>query len=408
MPENALVSIFLDALKACAPERLVAQALGGESPERVFVFGAGKAALGMAAGAIRALGGTAGGAIIVPSPLLAAAREGLAPHADHLRECERAGIRVLEGSHPHPDEKSVAATEALLKKIEKCAPDDRAIFVLSGGASALLCKPIAGVTVKEKADLLEWMYENGEMIQDINRKRAELSEVKGGKLAPYFKCAVKALVLSDVNDNDLATIGSGPLYTQPKAAREDHENIEHHIIGDGLRLARAVVAFARQRGFENVDVVETPIASDVVKLAHEYAATVRKRLGKSRPGLLVHFGEPTVHMSGKAAASQTARGGRNQHLALLLARELAGVGDWSFLASGSDGVDGSSDAAGAIVDGATWKAAEEAGLNPVKAVHEFDSHRIFSSLNCQVRTGPTGNNIQDLHLLLCYTKAAKT
>lgn len=403
MPENKLISIFLDALKACAPERLVAAALGGESPERVFVFGAGKAALGMAVGVVRARSEIAAGAIIVSSTILETARKGFAPHADHLRECERAGIRVLEGSHPYPGEKSVAATESLLKEAAKCGPTDQAIFVLSGGASALLCEPITGVTVKEKADLLEWMYENGETIQDINRKRTELSDVKGGKLARYFKCPVKALVLSDVNGNDLATIGSGPLYTQPKAAREDHENIEHHIIGDGLRLARAAAEFARQRGFENVDLVETPIASDVVKLAHEYAAIVRKRRKENQTGLLVRFGEPIVHMTNKAASVRNVRGGRNQHLALLLAQALAGVEGWSFLAAGSDGIDGSSDAAGAVVGGATWKTAENAGLNPTKAIHEFDSHRIFNLLNCQVRTGLTGNNLQDLHLLATHS-----
>lgn len=398
MPENKLLSIFLDALKACAPERLVAAALSGSPPERIFVFGAGKAALGMAVGVIRARDQIAGGAVIVSSTMMEAARKGLAPHADHLRECERAGIRVIEGSHPYPDEKSVAATESLLKEAEKCASADRVIFVLSGGASALLCKPIAGVTAKEEADLLAWMYENGETIQDINVKRAELSDVKGGKLARYFKCPVKVLVLSDVNGNDLATIGSGPFHAPAQAGA----NVAHQIVGDGSAFARAAHSAALRLGFENVELVETPVASDVVKVAHEYAGIIRKRLTEKHQWLLVRYGEPTVYMTSKAASSPNVRGGRSQHLALLLARELAGVPRWSFLAAGSDGVDGGSEAAGAMVDGATWNAAEEAGLNPAKAIHEFDSHRIFNSLNCQVRTGPTGNNLQDLHLLVMH------
>ncbi|MBI2604934.1 MAG: DUF4147 domain-containing protein [Deltaproteobacteria bacterium] len=392
MHENKLTSIFLDALKACDPERLVGEALSGSPPERVFVFGAGKAALGMAAGAIRARGEAAGGAIIVPSAIIKAAQEGLAPHAGHFRECERAGIRVLEGSHPYPDEKSVAATETLLKEAEKRTPADRAIFVLSGGASALLCKPIAGVTVKEEADLLEWMYENGETIQDINRKRTELSDVKGGKLARFFKCPVTVLVLSDVNGNDLTTIGSGPLYPS------DHK---HVIVGDGLRLAREAKAIADIQKFEYRELIETPVAGDVVKLAHDYAKRVREHGNGQNGGeiLLIRFGEPTVHMTNKAASARNMRGGRNQHLALLLARALAGVQGWSFLAAGSDGIDGSSDAAGAVVDGTTWKAAEHAGLGPAKALHEFNSHHVFDGLKAQVRTGPTGNNLQDLHLL---------
>ncbi len=434
MPANANVNpleqVFRTTLERCSPDWLVSNRLEPRdanrgfaiptarfdvklaAPGHLWVFGAGKAALRMAQGALEKLGAQIrGGVIIIP--------DRVAYNGDNLGP-----IEVLRGTHPFPSEKSVAATRKLLEVAARCAPDDHALFLLSGGASALLAQPNPGVTLEQKVVVSQALMDAGASITELNTVRKHLSQVKGGRLAAHFKCGLTVLVLSDVAGNSLATIGSGPfvadgstcadamrilesrlsepdlgggasaisqgLRETPKTLRP----IRHVLLADGHEMARVAARVARELKLMNVSLNEAPVEAGALGLAADYAATVADRRG---PLLLVRFGEPVLRITRSAAG----RGGRSQHLALALAEHLRGIPGWSFLAAGTDGIDGNSDAAGALVDGDTCKRAELAGVSVAQALARFDSYRALLAAGALLRTGPTGNNLQDLHLLQC-------
>lgn len=402
-----LSAIFLEALNACSAENLVLSkivSLAENESRKIWVFGAGKAAAGMARGVLKKFGSRInGGAIILV--------EGIEPELTALGP-----IAVLRGSHPRPDQKSVDATEALLRHIALCQPGDHAFFVLSGGASSLLCRPCNGLSVQTKAELADALMACGAPIAEINTVRKHLSMVKGGQLGSLFKCTVHVLVLSDVAGDSIETIGSGPLAFD-STTRADAEailknrlkrtvdamietpktvssTIEHTVVGNGLMLAQTAAKTASKHGVGKIICESLPIEGEVRQVAQSYAQFVKDNQ-RDAPLLLVRFGEPTVSMS-----SPVGKGGRNQHLALMLARELKGVGGWQFLAAGSDGIDGNTSSAGAIVDGQTWTLALNAGIDAESHLSRFDSHAVHKSLKSLINTGSTGNNLQDLHLLI--------
>jgi glycerate-2-kinase len=153
---------------------------------------------------------------------------------------------------------------------------------------------------------------------------------------------------------------------------------------------------AQAHGFNDVTVEPEPVEGDVRVVAGAYAEWARHHLKKARSRLMVRFGEPTVRVEGGV---KMGRGGRSQQLALAVAREIAGWESWEFLAAGSDGRDGPTDAAGAIVDTTSWKRAQELGLDPLKHLRQFDAYGVHERLGGLLKTGQTGNNLQDLHLL---------
>jgi hydroxypyruvate reductase len=385
---SELVSIFLDALKECAPERLVANILEPRdgnsgfavpiarfnekvaSPSRLWLFGAGKAAPRMVSGVLDKLGSAprgqiAGGVVIAP--------EGL--------EAPKLGaVLLVRGSHPKPNLKSSVATEALLENAARLSPRDHVIFVLSGGASALLEKPAPGVSLDEIAEKAERMMAEGRPIEEINAERKRLSSVKGGKLAAAFPCPVTVFVLSDVAQEPFQNVGSGPLYSQGGP--------RHVLVADRTTLAEAAGRAAARTAAAPLVIEPGACDGEVSALARDYAARVRAGF----KGTLIRTGEPVVRASGSMG-----RGGRSQHLAIFLARELAGVPGWRFLAAGSDGIDGSSSAAGAVVDGQTWERA--APLDGPGRMAEFDTAGLHEQLGTAIVTGQTGCNLQDLHVL---------
>ncbi|MBI3543274.1 MAG: DUF4147 domain-containing protein [Deltaproteobacteria bacterium] len=276
-----------------------------------------------------------------------------------------------------------------------------------------------------KARVARELMAAGAPIAELNTVRKHLSKVKGGQLAAAFSCGVTALVLSDVVGDAFDVVGSGPLAPDPTTLDDAAAILERrlspatselaraalvetakstgvrHVLVAGPALARdaaAEVARARLVGV-SVAVDPTPVEGEVSALAAAYAARLWGT--EARPGLTVAVGEPVVRTP---AGARTGIGGRSLQLALELARLGRAKGGWAFLAAGTDGRDGSSKAAGALVDGTSWERIGAAGLDGERSLAEFNAEPALEAAGCLVVTGPTGNNLQDLHLLFVGAK----
>jgi glycerate 2-kinase len=375
------------AIAACDGGARVAAALAGPHWRYPWVWAVGKAAAPMATAAAR----ECGGAFVVDT-------------------------RVA--GHPLPDARSVAAAERLLAEAAAVPAEERVLLLLSGGASALVAAPIAGLTLTELQEATTALLRGGAPIDDINVVRRHLTRLGGGKLAAACAGAIDVLALSDVAGDDPATIGSGPASPEPasRAAalaiahryalpapalralerggenpRADHPAFargSYRVLASPATLRAEAAQAASAAGFEVV-VRPALVAGDVDDFAAELVAA---RATLARGQCLVAVGEPTVHVRGDGA------GGRAQQLALTLARALAG-GDVAFVALGSDGRDGPTDAAGAAVDGATAAALAAAGVDVAAALARSDSHAALACAGALVASWPTGTNLTDLYLL---------
>lgn len=394
-----LSDAFGYALDAAEPARWLAPALakaGIDGPVRVLALG--KSAVAMAE-AFVALGGR-------PTAGLAVTVAGTGRAVD--------GFEILESAHPVPDERSLRAGEAVLAFAAATAADETLLVLVSGGTSALVCAPIAGVSLEEKAALTRSLLASGAAIGDINRVRRALSRVKGGGLLRATgRARVVTIAQSDVPGDRLDQIGSGPsveAVADPEAAiallhrcapaqetalagpiREQARRASPiqarwtAMVGfgieDGARAAARFLGDAR-----NLGVFETDAA--VAASAH------REAIEAGGAGVYVSCGELSVAVPALA----TGRGGRNQHFLLNLAVELAGRSDVWALAADTDGVDGSSDAAGATLDPdllATLDVGEARA-----ALANFDAHGFFARHGRLIETGPTGVNVGDLRMVL--------
>ncbi|MBI2894559.1 MAG: DUF4147 domain-containing protein [Deltaproteobacteria bacterium] len=364
-PAALVASIFhasLASIDLAARVERVLRGLEPRLPRRVRLLAVGKCAPRMAAGALRVLEPV--------EPALVVTSRGVP-----------ASVPVMRAGHPLPDGASLEAGRRALALARRSAEGTALVVLVSGGASAMLCAPIAGVSLAIKRRVTDALLRDGVPIAEINDVRALLSDVKGGKLARAVAGArVVTLVASDIlGRGDLTRVGSGPTLGRFAPSRE-----AHRVAGPGDLLGAALAA-AKRTG---LPVRRLPFADGPVEeLAERYAAI-------ESPGLHVAVGEPTVRV-GRAGG----RGGRSGHLALLVARKIHGR-RVCFLAAGSDGIDGSSSAAGATVDGGTWRRAEAGGLSPARALREFDSARVHRSLRTDIFTGATGLNLLDLHLTL--------
>lgn len=363
---HVLEGVFREAVGSIDLSARVARALrrlDPPLPRRAILVAAGKSAPAMAAGALE---------VIEPAaPPLVVTVAGT-PVALPVEQ------RIA--GHPVPDEASVAAAEDALALARSASARVPFVFLVSGGASALLCAPRRGLSLAGKRRLVRALVVSGLPIEEINARRGALSRIKDGRLAAASPrgARVVTLVASDVlADDDLAVVGSGPT-TGWHAPR-----VEAVRVAGPEDLARAAARAARRVGLE---VRRLPIASGPVQaLAERYGAV-------EAPGLHVAVGEPTIVVPRGAGGV----GGRSQHLAMLVARAIEGR-RVAFLAAGSDGIDGATSAAGAVIDGSTWRAARRRG--GAAALAAFDSGGLAARLGASVVTGPTGLNLLDLHLL---------
>lgn len=400
------------AVEAARPERVVARFLPPAPQGRTVVVGAGKAAARMARAVEDAWNAELSGVVIAPYG-----------HADEVRPSR---IRVLEAAHPVPDEAGVAATGEVLQAVRDLSPNDLVLCLLSGGGSALLVAPW-GVTLAQKADLTRQLLSSGAGIGQINAVRKHLSRVKGGQLArACLPARLVSLIVSDVVGDDLSVIASGPtvpdrssfaealviLERYDIAAPEARRHLYAGAMGEWSETPKeGEAAFARSethlivtnaaalgaaREYLAGEGVTARVLSDCIEGDSRRAATMHARVARELPlgAALLSGGETTTVVRAGAG-----RGGRNLEFLLALALELNGEAGIHALAADTDGIDGSSGAAGALITPDTLPRAEALGLNARAFLDASDAHGFFDALGDLVVTGPTGTNVNDFRLL---------
>ena len=391
-------------------------------PGRVVVVGAGKACAAMAAAVEEVLGDRIRDGVVV-------VKDGTALP---LRR-----IRVTQAGHPVPDARGAEGTSAILALLTETRPEDLVIVLISGGGSALLPGPVAGINLIEKQAMTRALLACGATIEEINAVRKHCSRVKGGQMArALFPARSLTLILSDVIGDPLDAIASGPTvpdtttYAEaleilrryrvedripvsilqhlergargeipetPKAGDPCFATAHHCIVGNNLQSLLAARDRAARLGFQAL-LLTTALKGESREVAKVLAALLleMRRSGHplSPPACLLLGGETTVTVRGKG------KGGRSQELVLAGAIAIAGGRDLVIWSAGTDGTDGPTDAAGAVADGDTWARAKEVGLDPLRALGENDAYHFFERLGDLIKTGPTLTNVMDVILLL--------
>jgi hydroxypyruvate reductase len=410
-PAAFLRRLFDRAVEVADPMRSLAPHLPPKPPGRVVVIGAGKASARMAE-AVEAAWGPCEGLVIT--------RYGYA------RPCR--GIEIVEAAHPVPDEAGAKATLRMLDLLASVGPDDFVLALISGGASALLVAPVAGVSLKEKKAVNAALLASGAPIDRMNTVRKHLSRVKGGQLAAAAHPArMLCLMISDVPGDDPAFIGSGPTVGDASTPADARAVLARWNVAVPERVARALSGpsgvippgDARLSRVENViyaapaqslaaaaelatdcdirllgDALEgeaRDVATAQARMAHDIAATLRPG---DRPVLMLSGGELTVTRRGEGV------GGPNAEFCLALALALEGHAQVHALACDTDGVDGAAEVAGAVIGPDTLTRARAAGLDAAASLARNDAHSFFAAIGAQVVTGPTLTNVNDFRALL--------
>lgn len=370
-----LLDWMVAALRAVEPRALVHRSLlarlGAQSRPLALVA-VGKAAVPMARGALEAtaIGCPVASALVV------------APHGTDFGDlANRGGVRCLTAAHPVPDAGSLLAGEALLAAVAGCPRDALPLFLVSGGASSLAEAPRAGVTLESIVELNRRGLASGIPIGELNAQRRGVSRLKGGGLAAALGGRdALALFLSDVPGDDPAVIGSGLM-----GPATGGDRVQREVVGSVALAIDAICASARQAGFACERVAER-LEGEAAVLGRELA----EHLLASGAHVLVAGGESTVTLP-----RAPGRGGRNQHLALAAAKALRDR-EGSLLAFGTDGIDGPTDDAGALVDGGTWQRILDAGFDPDAALAGADAGTALEGAGDLVQCGPTGTNVGDV------------
>jgi hydroxypyruvate reductase len=388
---------------------------------RVVIVGAGKAVVSMTRAVTR---------VFHDYPL-----EGIVvTKADHGRPCSP--IAVLEAAHPLPDHRGVAAAQKIMNLLAGADSRTLVVALFSGGGSALLPLPAAGITLADKQAVTDGLLAAGAPIDEINAVRKHLSAIKGGQLARAAAPAtVVSLFLSDVVGDHLETIASGPTVADHSTfadaqrvlrdrgvaakvpavdthlARGIAGEISETVKSDGqcLKTSHAAVIgsnrlaleacrhLAEAQGWRTL-VLSSEIQGEAREVARVYAAMAREIRRHSQPlaapACLIAGGETTVtlHCAG--------RGGRNQELALAAALDLQGEKGMAVLSAGTDGTDGPTDAAGALAYGDSLIRGGALGLEGRRHLAQHNAYPFFESLGDLVHTGPTDTNVMDIHLVL--------
>ena len=386
--------------------------------QRIFLIGAGKGTAPMAKALEEILGDhLTSGWIIVKY--------------GHGMPLEK--TRTIEAGHPIPDEAGLEATELVLQEIQKCGEEDLILCAFSGGGSALLPAPFPPLSFDEKQQTTRLLLESGATINEINAIRKHLSRSKGGRLATTaYPATLVSLMLSDVIGDRLDVIASGPtvpdestfgqcisiveryqlteklpqgvmkLFRQgaagsiaetPKMGDEVFSKVQNLIVGNNRNALLAARHQAISLGY-NTMILSSQIEGEAREVAQVFAA-IGKEISQagfpiSAPACVLAGGEPTVTIHGKG------KGGRNQELALACAISIDGWDRIFLLSAGTDGTDGPTDAAGAIVSGLTCARARQADLNPHSYLMANDSYSFFESLGDLLKTGPTRTNVMDI------------
>lgn len=366
---QALHLLFRKALAGVDPGRAVREAL--ERPAvarllhgacRVGVFSCGKAAAEMVMGVPERF--RRGALVVLPHGYPA---EGLF------------STEVLFSSHPEPDSSSVRAARRALDYFSRFDREDAILCLISGGTSSLIALPRRGLTLAAKRRAVGRLMRSGASIIEVNRLRQSLSAIKGGKLGRQTRARLATLVLSDVPGDRPSLVGSGP------TVRNDRRDVTL-VVGSNRLGLEAAARQAGEQGFRP-RLRRRRLSGE----ARVEGARFARSAESLEPGeALLAGGETTVQL-----ARRHGRGGRNLEFALGAALALEGVPGITVLAAGSDGIDGSSRAAGALADGKTAARARRVGLDPLSALGRHDTEVFFERLGDLLVTGPTGTNVGD-------------
>lgn len=342
---------------------------------------------------------------------------------------------ILQGSHPIPDEKSLHAARAIHEFMRASAPEELLLFMISGGGSALLADPEEGISVPELQQLTELLFQCGASIQEINCLRKHIDRLKGGKLvqlAPNSR--IVSLILSDVVGNPLEVIASGITVPDPSTYRDAWRIIQKYgisqriapsillyiyeglqglhketpkefpstdgsvhnfIIGSNEIAAHAALNAAPKKGM-NGRILTNALCGEARLAGEQLSQWMTEMQEFTTPSVWIAGGETTVKISGQG------RGGRNLEAALGAVRGMAGCNGCVLITLATDGEDGPTDAAGALVTGETLQKASALGLDPDDFLVRNDSYSFFEQLDQLILTGPTNTNVNDLNFLFKF------
>ena len=389
--------------------------------ERVVVLGAGKAAASMAQAVEQRLGSRLQGGFVV---------------VKHGHVAPTKQIVVAEAGHPIPDRSGQRAAARLCAMATELGRRDLLIVLLSGGAFSLLPAFVLGITLADKQRTTQELLRCGASIREVNTVRKHLSRIKGGRLAELTSATIVTLILSDVLGDDLSAIASGSTVPDPttyleavailkryriwravpqrvrrhldrgcqglasetpKPGSSLFRRVHHHIVGNNEAAVRAVARAAREAGLRTL-VHRSALTGEARDEGQRFGVLVRNivRSGKplERPCCVVAGGETTVTVTGNGT------GGRAQEFAAAAALEIAGLARVWVVAIGTDGTDGPTDAAGAVVGGSTLARAQRLSVDLKGALQRHNTYPALKRLNQLIITGPTGTNVNDLYLLL--------
>ena len=437
--KKVLEDIFMAGVKAVDPERAVQKYVRRQGNQlfvgdcsyildkykRIFLIGAGKGTAPMAKALEDILGERLTKGLIIVK-------------YGHGIPLEK--TRILEADHPIPDDAGLRATKELLRQAQECTKEDLILCAFSGGGSALLPAPLSPITLDQKQTTTRLLLECGATIDEINAIRKHLSRSKGGWLAKEaYPATIVSLLLSDVIGDRLDVIASGPtvpdestysdcikiidryklgdrlpkgvtdyfikgaagsLPETPKPGDPVFSNVQNLIVGNNRESLLAAQVRALSLGYNTI-VLSSQIEGEAREVAQVFGAIGKEisqaNLPISPPACIIAGGETTVTIQGRG------KGGRNQELALASAIAIDGWEGISLLSAGTDGTDGPTDAAGAIVNGTTCKRARQANLYPRDFLLGNDSYTFFESLGDLLKTGPTRTNVMDIICMLVDT-----
>ena len=356
----------------------------------VHLVALGKAADAMATGALDVLGDRLVSGLVITKH-------------DHLSHdiARDSRLQCMESGHPVPDESSLQAGAALRHYVSQIPAEHWLVFLVSGGTSALVEDLVEGIDLEALKKQTDSLLASGAAIGDMNRHRRTLSRLKGGKLAQYVNCHVLQLLISDVPGDRPGDIGSGLLIPDEATGMPDNlpvwQRIDTHIIASSA-IAQAAVAVAAEKIGLSVVQPCGDLNGDMQDVLDRLARILEKP--GLKPGLYIWGGEPTIVLP-----PEPGRGGRNQHLALSLARTIATSDarpelSISILVCGTDGTDGPTVDAGGLVNRTTCQAALAAGLDVEDYLRRADAGHCLEQLGALVTTGPTGTNVMDLAIAL--------
>lgn len=398
--------IIESAINAALPDTAVKRALKNEdfSGGKLILVSIGKAAWSMAKAACDLLGSRINEGIVITK-------------YSHSKGALQ-NVKIMEAGHPIPDANSFSATDEAIKMVSGLSPDDKVLFLISGGGSALFEKPL--IKENELTSLTEQLLASGADITEINTIRKRLSAVKGGKFAKLCEPAqVISVVLSDIIGDPLDMIASGPAYPDSSTSEQaigiirkygitvsaetmelikmetpsELNNVRTKITGSVTQLCAATERTCRELGYEPV--VLTASLRCQAREAGSFLASIAQYYNSSEKSLaFIAGGETVVQLKGKG------KGGRNQELALAAAEYISELDNVAVFSIGSDGTDGPTDAAGGYVDTGTKKILSEKGIDIFKTLENNNAYYALQASGGLIITGPTGTNVNDLSVLL--------